>query len=607
MQAVIDALNEAFTPPPKGPAWKWCEDNILMDHTSPFQGKYSTAFTPMVRAVMDACQKDSNKKVVVLCSAQSAKTQTLMNFVAWVIKNDPGPMFWVMAAQDDVRDFAKTRLLKMLSEVDTLKDLMPKDREANNIMLMMFPTMNLMFRGSNSKSKLQSTPVRWLILDEVRNYAKGALELVLKRVRAWWNSRIIMISTPGDKHDEIHRAFVEGSQTYFHFTCPHCKRSQPFRFGRDSSPMFVEPRQRGGLRWATDDTTRPNGVWNFEELRKTVRYECEECGHMFHEGDRWPLIQTLHQVSRNQLADVGVHSYCWNAMYVPWIKWSDIAIEFIQADMAYRRGKLEPLKAFVRETLGEPWEERGDRPREHELRRQCGANYGDPYVRKEPWNGETTALVLTADVQAAHGGFVKWLVRQWKPNGDSRLVDFGQCMDFDELRDIQLQFHVQDQHVFLDSGYRASMVYKACATWGWGCMKGDDKEAFIVHMDKRPHRMPYKLSVVDPSLGKEGQGRQGLQLIHWSNPAYKDRLLLHIALGRGPIWELPDDVSLDYLMELVGEERQAKEDSRGVIVFEWVKVGPNDWLDCELMQLVVADLGGLAVTGELPAQAENSS
>lgn len=584
---------------PRDPAWLWCEKNIELDHTSPFPGKYSTKMTPMVRTVMNAAQNNNNRRVVIMCSAQSAKTQTIMNFVAWMIRNDPGPAFWVMAAADDTKEFSKTRLMPQLESIEALKELMPTERRGRNTMLMMFTTMNLMMRGSNSKSKLQSTPVRWLILDEVRNYTKGALELVLKRVRAWWNSRTIMISTPGVKFDEIHRAYLEGNQIMFHFKCLKCGHSQPFRFGRQATIVFPKERSKGGMIWDTNDVTKPSGIWDFEELRKTVRYQCESCAAEFREADRWALNQTFHEVEHNSMPDAGTVSVWWNALYMPWIKWGDIVTEFLKADMAWKRGNLEPLKAFVCETTAEPWEEIGDRPNENELRRQCGRFYGEPYDRGAVWPDENTAMVMTVDTQAAHGGFLKYVIRQWRQTGDSRLIDYGIVLDYDELRDLQTRKKIRSDLVFLDSGYNASKVYKACMEFGWQAMKGDDRENFIYHEVRRQYRLPYKVTNVDPALGTKLQGRTSLRLILWSNPTYKDRLLLHIVLGRGPIWQIPDDVTSDYFQELMGEERQAKEDSRQNIFYEWVKVGTNDYLDCELMQLVVADLAGLAVAGEI--------
>ena len=582
-------------------AWKWGEKFVKLEKSSPMPGRYRTDLTPQVRSVLNEAQSNDNSKIVVLCSAQSAKTQTLMIFFAWMVKNDPGPCFWLMAAHDDAKEFSQTRLMPMLESIEELEDVMPAGRGKRNRVLVQFATMDLMFRGSNSKSKLQSTPVRWLFLDEVRNYTRGALELVLKRIRAWRNARQFWISTAGNAHDEMHTAYLEGTRTHFHFKCLECDHSQPLRFGRTATPLFPNERQKGGLRWETNETTCPGGEWDYDELAKTIRFECENCGHLHHEHDRGRMLETLHPIDTNSRALKGVKSFWWNALYIPWVLWSDIAKEFLQAHIAFSRGNVEPLKAWCRESDGCPWEERGEKPKENELRRQCGKHYDDGYGRGQFWSEENTARVLTADVQAAAGGFLKWVLREWKPNGDSRLVNYGRVLDFDALRELQHEMGVDDSNVFIDSGWNASKVYAACVDFNWRPMKGDDAHHFVTYKGKVAIRRTFKVTLVDPSIGKKKTSaftqRTSLPLIVWSNDSYKDRLLLHIVIGRGPVWEIPDDVSNDYCQEVLGEERRAKTNERGAITYSWHKTATNDYLDAELMQLVVADIAGLATVG----------
>jgi hypothetical protein len=42
-------------------------------------------------------------------------------------------------------------------------------------------------------------------------------------------------------------------------------------------------------------------------------------------------------------------------------------------------------------------------------------------------------------------------------------------------------------------------------------------------------------------------------------------------------------------------ERREVKDPRGVSKWVWVKTATDDWLDCELEQLVVADAGGIHI------------
>jgi phage terminase large subunit GpA-like protein len=603
-----------WSPPSDLPEHLWWEKYIRLDNTSASEGDYSTEFVPMVRW---HCRQRANprvRRIVEMVSAQSTKTQNLINSICHDVAESPMPAMFISADQDQAEEFAKKRLFPALEDCAPTKELLPKERNKRSKRLIQFNSMNLMLRGSNSRAKLQSDPVGRIYCDERREWRKGAIDLVRKRTRTFYNFLEISCGTAGKKDDELHLDFKEGSQTFFHFTCPKCNTSQPIRFGRNESVLHPKPRDRGGFLWDSTEITKPNGQWDFEKMRATVRLQCEGklpdgswCEAEFRNHEKLELIRTMHEVDYNPAAQAKIKSAHWWAAYMPWVDWADIAEEFLKAVIAYRRGNIEPMIAFITETLGEPWEERGEKPKDSELLKRCGHNYGQPYDLKNftlwlPTPNDPAAQVITCDRQGAAGGFLKYLIRQWRPNGDSRLIDYGRCIDNDDLREIQLLRGIPDECVFLESGFQASKVYEACVKFNWKALKGDDVEYFTTYEDGKPRRWPWRQTYVDPSLGKKGQGRVSeIPLIMWSNPTYKNRLLLHIAVGDGPLWLLPDNVSQDYIDEVLAEERRRKEGPRGEDVFFWFKPGGriNDYLDDELMQLVVADAGGVAVVGTI--------
>jgi len=141
---------------------------------------------------MEVAADNRVSDIAIKCSAQSSKTQTFLNLASWCVSEDPGPAMWVMAAKDEAEAFVRDRV------APTFKNCRPvegaKIRESK--LEFTFATMPFYFVGAGSPSKLQSKPIRLLFLDEVRNYLAGALDTVLKRTRAFWNSRRLIISTP---------------------------------------------------------------------------------------------------------------------------------------------------------------------------------------------------------------------------------------------------------------------------------------------------------------------------------------------------------------------------------------------------------------------------
>jgi phage terminase large subunit GpA-like protein len=591
-------------PPSTDPMWKWCEHNIILDGTGPFPGRYRTEFTPMVRWVYDKAQNPKTKRITVMVSAQSAKTQLGMNILNWCINEDPGPTMWTMAQSDHMSEFVQKRLLPSVENCEQTAKRLVESKKG----LIVFDSMNLMLRGSNSRAKLQSDPVRRLFCDERREWAPGAIDLLRKRTRTFHNFLELSFGTAGRKDDELHCDFKEGCQTIAHFNCKACGHSQPFRFGRNPTSVFVKARDRGGVVWEVNETTRPNGVWNYEAVAKTVRYECEQCGYKHVTADKVDMLKTIHPVDYNPTAPQEFQSFHWNALAMLWesCSFENLALEFLKATEAAKNRdnpNLEPLKAFVTETLGEPWEDLLGVIEDFGFLedRRSDYSYGDA------WAEEVTRF-MSADKQEKGGEHYWYVVRSFGRGGKSRLFSYGRCNSFAELEETRKQYGVKIQNAMIDSGFKASLVYRFCAGTGWKAFKGDDAEHYLhrVHDPKNPLiqrivRRIWSKSDVDPLFGTLKAGRvKHIPLFRFSNPSTKD-LLANYTMGIVGDWTLPHHVSKEYLKQLSAEARIERTDARGRIQFQWHQLRPdNHLLDCELMILVAAVINGLVV---LPDQA----
>ena len=604
---VRNIILDGIKPPSQLPAWQWIEQNIELDNTSSIPGRVSFDLFPMSKTFFNYAQNPRTRKLTVMVSAQSTKTQNAIMFALWRVAEKPAPMIWAMAAADHCEEFGKKRLWPAVEDCPPVSALAPQDRESWTKRLIRFDSMNLMLRGSNSRIGLQSDPVGIIVCDERREWKHGAIELIRKRTRTFSDYLEISMGTAGKENDELHRDFIEGSQTFFHFTCPHCQCSQPFRFGKHETTLFEYPRDKGGLTWETNEVTRPNGNWNFAEVAKTVRYECEECGHKFKNADKAALIKTIKAVHHNPDALPSHVSLHWNALYMPWVNcdWSEIVVEFLKANHALKPEgghDLAPMITFTTETLGEPWREiAGEKPQEGEIMNRCGE-----YVIGEEWKDtDNTTKILTVDNQ---DGYVVYVLRQWRKDGTSRLIEAGKLLSFDELRTYQIDHGVIDRAVWIDCAYKPTDVFKACMNYGrwvhgrdkepvwdgWTPIIGDDAEEFTRIVKGVRMRVHWKKINKDPGIGT---GREGARLIprySWSNPHYKEQLYIYRVNGKGPTWELPKNISADYVKQMQATERVQITDATGQVTgHKWVERGRHDFGDAECFQLVVADVGGI--------------
>ncbi len=566
MNIVERVARSVWRPPSRVPPWKWAEEHITVDKTSPFPGKFRSDTAPWTRELMEVFADNRISDIAAMCAAQSAKTQTMVILLAWAIAEDPGSVMWVMAAQDEAKTFARTRMMPTLENCEPVRRQFPAARFEKTTLEINFPNAPLIINGANSQSKLQSKPIRWLFLDEVRNYPPGAFEMVLKRTTAFWNARRVVISTPDVEGDAVHRNFLAGDQRYFYVGCPECGQQQSLKFAQ--------------LKWDENEITRPNGEWNFDELTKTIRYEFT-CGHSIKDtfAERRKLALSGVWVKHNKNAPANRVSFTWSALLPPWVRWRNIVEEFLRAKAALELGATDPMKAFINETLGEPWREQSLYEQEIVAGKyKFGDEWPDGFIR-----------FLTVDKQKDCYWFV---CRAWARNGSSRLVAYERVHTWEDIKAAQDRLGVAAKAVIVDSGFATNEVYEQCCKYGWTAFKGEDRENFPHYLENglRVLRAFSTIQAGDPGMGTHLQGARACPLFLWSNPTVKD-ILWRLKLGKGALWEIPSNIGKDYTEQLNSEAKvKTINKQTGFAVWKWIVIGrrPNHLWDCECMQVVCA-------------------
>lgn len=584
----------ACKPPSKEPIWQWCERNVrITDGGMP--GRYSLDLMPFVQHFYDVLQRKETKRVCLFVGAQCTKTRNGLNALCWSIAESPGLSMWVMASADNCKEFKKKRMDDAFDNCNALNDLIPSTKETNTRNIIMFRSMNLLLRGSNSRIGLQSDPVRRIYCDERREWKPGAIGMLRMRMLTFHNQLEVSMGVPGDEHDEWHADFAGGSQTFIHWNCEKCGHSQPFRFGRKPSPLFPNQRERGGFVWDENEITKPGGKWNHEEVAKTVRYECESCGHRYHNNDKLRLLKSWHPVHLRPEMAAEYPSIHWNAFYMPWsgCDWGKLIVNFLKSVDSMHHGDISPLKTFVTETMAEPWRKLTDDSSDRQpLLNTCGR-----YRMGDRWTQARDLVeIVTVDVQH---GYLVYVHRQHRIGGSSRLVRAGRLMDEGELRAYQQGQGLQDKCIWLDSAYRQKDVGMWCLRFGWNALLGDDAESF--HRWEIDRKTGKRMSVTshwkrgefDPGVGTNQSGFNKVARYSWSKPHYREMIFDYRTQGKGPLWEIADDSPKEYV-EQMGNVIKTKEiKAGGIVEYQWTETGRHDFPDCECMQEAVSDIGGL--------------
>ncbi len=595
---LLAAFLDGLRPEPPLTVSEWADRHRwLSARGSAEPGKYRTARTPYMRAIMDALSPSHPaQRVVLMKSAQIGASEAGNNWVGYVIHHAPGPMLLVQPTVELAKRFSRQRIDPLIEETPVLRERVKpaRSRDSGNTLLSKeFPGGILVITGANSAVGLRSMPARYLFLDEVDAYPASADDegdpvlLAEERAKTFGHrKKVFLCSTPKlASTSRIAREYEASDRRRYFVPCPHCGHMQVLVFER--------------LRW---EKGRPG----------TARYECEACGkgieerhkeRMLAEGEWRPTAET------RDPRTIGFHI---SALYSPpgWTSWADIAAAWERCTTDEER------RVFKNAVLGETWQESGEAPEWERL-----------YERREEWKAGVLpegALFLTAgaDVQRDRIEVSVWA---WGRGLESWLVDHrvleGTPGEEAVWRQLDALLRTTWPHargpslaiakLAIDTGYETAAVY------AWARRAGFAQVVPVKGVDGFNRAAP----VTGPTYVDATEGgrriRGGARLWTVATATFKAELYRWLRLPRPTDEELeagsgfppgyvhlPRWVDAEFVKQLTAERLVVRRDRRGFTKLEWQKTRErNEALDCRVYARAAVWVAGADRWGEREWQA----
>lgn len=425
----------------------WAECNRYVERGAR-KGKWSNKTVPFAVDIMDAFSDPGIREVVFQKSAQVAGSEILANVVGYYIERDPTEIAYVAEKEDKTRAWMVESFDSMVRATESLQAIVKTSDEDNNQRVKRFPGGQFFGFWATSPAELSSRPIQVILFDEKPAYAPtkegDAVKLGEARTKTYDGfEKIGKIGTPrtaGDSAD-IEPDFLRGDKCQYWVPCPSCDEFQ-----------LLEWRN---IKWDDD----PDAAYMV----------CVSCGVMLEYEDLQEMLERGKWVKDADLAtpfwpdipaDPEVRSFKINQIYSPFVRWSRMVKDFLEAK---KKGPASiQMQTWVNTSLGEPW-------RPHE-----SINYADLTLNREDYIAEIPAgvLVLTAAVDV-QGNRLEYEIVGWGRDDESWSIKYGVIEGdpglphvWDDLTDILTQvFHGERdefrvQEAFIDSGYHAQQVYK---------------------------------------------------------------------------------------------------------------------------------------------------
>lgn len=578
---LFESARRAWAAPDRLRPSEWAERyRELSPAVAAEPGPWRNDRVPYMVGIMDAVLEPGVDTLVILKGTQIAFSEILRNLIGYWIDQDPGPTLLVMPSEQSARELVKERIEPLLEDTPILRSHVSTRADDNKLGSIKLDSMSLYTAWSGSAQSLASRPIRYCAFDEVDKYPPFAgkeadpIRLGMKRIETYGHRAMSIIgSSPTVREGHIYSWYEScGERRAYRVPCPYCNKYQPLVWTQVKWPGRNEGEDKVAQ---ADRVILGNLAW----------YECERCKAKIVDTQKLAMLKAGEWVGLNQWIDdhgrkhgvpikskrIGFHI---PAIYSPWVSFSKLAFEFIQAT-----GDPTALMDFKNARLAEPWEERSSARTVTMVRSK--AKLAVSPIEVMPW---MSGIYATADTQKDHFYYV---IRGWGWEWQSQLLSYGIAHTFDQLYNVCLEssfkIHGSDattspSHLLIDSGggridnetTRTDQVYEFALR----------DPGRILPVKGASHQMR--------DVYKATPRKDGTTLYLLDTAQFKDRLTRLIGDPDQSKWLPSHDVNEDYCFQMTSEHKVfVRAQKRWV----WMKVSAgasNHYWDCEVYQAAAA-------------------
>ncbi|KVE35256.1 terminase [Burkholderia sp. TSV86] len=356
MRAAIRRASAHLVPPPDMLPSAWAEANVRIPVGNKIPGPINFDNAPYQRGMIDVIKEPGIRRVSYRMAAQTGKTTVQQCITGYFIDHEPRSQIFVQPTQGDIQTFLETKLRPMLEANPAVSSKMAKQRGregVNNSRIISFIGGWLMFSWAGSPKTLRGRSAPVVQADEIDGFDATPEgdpgELLAQRAATYGDEALrTESSTPTIKgHSRIDTGFEEGDQRRFYVPCPDCGTAQYLKW----SNVLWTGRQSTDIADADKDV-------GADHQPHTAMYACEVCGALWDDGRRIAAIRVAEREGHGWKAAKpfkGHASFTGPEMLSTLRRLRDIVQSYLD------KLALGDLQSFVNVSLGESFEERGER------------------------------------------------------------------------------------------------------------------------------------------------------------------------------------------------------------------------------------------------------
>lgn len=614
-----------LTPKTRTTPDEWARKNRTYPPTAGVPGPREPSLTPYVIPFSRAVHARTHKRVVLVVGSQMGKSDSMLDIIGERMDTAPVPTLYLGPTKQFITEQWEPRITDLLSEAPSLKAKMGRGKRMTKTRKVISGVPLRLAHGGSSVA-IKSDPFGLALTDEADELlanVKGSgdpISQVDRRGDTYADFVHAITSTPTEGPTEVEvdpesglefwaevdpqeiastiwRLWQAGTRYHWAWPCPHCGE---YFIPRFKCLGWDKPKDEKGRELRSDPAM----------AARTAHLVCPTNGCIIEDDSKADMNARGVYVAPGQHIEpdgtvVGNPPDSWTISFwvsglaSPFKSWGERAAEYVEA---VRSGAPAEIQSVVNGGFGELWAPGGgDVPEWRELERLKA-----PYLMGAV---PPQVRVVTAAVDV-HPKRLNYVLRGWAARSESWLIDSGEIFGdtiedqpWDDLEDVLL--NPVDGHAIrlalIDSGFRPgkptavpeNKVYNFCHKHARFCRptKGRDTQIKPIIPSKR-------------EIGLTLRGKRasvGMELLLLDTDYFKRQVheWLRWPVDLPGAFHLPEDVSDDYLKQLVSEARIRKPGGKPA----WVKRSKdNHFFDCEAMNAAAAYFLGVQRLREIPAE-----
>lgn len=617
---VARRLAAILTPTTRQTPDEWGAANRTYPPSSGRPGRRDPWLTPYAIPFGRTIAERRYRRVVLVISAQSGKTETLLDVIGQRLDQRPVPMIYVGPNKQMLQEQFEPRLMALLDEAPRLAAKVSRGKRMTKTRKVV-GGVPLRLAHAGSSTALKSDPAGLALTDEADELmanVKGQgdpIGLVDARGDTYSDFVHAIVSTPSrgmkdttrdpdsglefwtvqdadDIDSTIWKFWQQGTRYHWTWRCPHCRE----RF----VPRFA------CLDWEGKDNDSATAA----QARATASLSCPRNGCVIGNEEKEAMNATGRFMAPGQTVtddDVVVGappesdtaSFWVSGLCSPFRTFGDRAASYVEA---WQSGDPDKIQTVVNAGFGEIWTPTGgDVPEWKEVE-----DRSLPYAKGTVPEG---VLFLTAGVDVQKRKLV-YVIRGWGVRQESWLITHGEIWGDTRLDGVwsDLWSHVLEKsygglpvsRAFIDAGYRPDKpdagnihsVYEFCRRHQRVCYPARGaarprKPLDPVPFEVTPGGKKAKYSLVRVWLDSDFTKEWVHGRIRWPKEQAGG---WHLHAGDADAAGVLRGIEEDYCRQIVNEARTRKPGGGYV----WVKRGKaHDYLDCEAMAFGAAKMLGV--------------